>query len=374
MDFYFYTNIAFEPWNWENSIKKGIGGSETSIVEMSWRLAARGHRVTVYAPIPKNSPHEWRGTKWLRYEKAEFKEKGVWILYRCPEIVDKFLPRRKSQKLWLLWQDWDYPTLTKIRAKHVDLHITLCKSHGRYILDRYPYISKKQIWLSSNGVKIDLMEEVEKLNVIKRNPKKMMYASSPDRGMKYALQIFKKARAFVPDLELHTFYGFNNLNKLIKGRPDSPLAKSKNEIMELIKQPNVYFHGRVSQPELYKHWLSSGIWCYITNFFETSNITGMEAQAMGAIPVFSPIYAQGENIKNGIGIEGNAEEPLTIARAAAEVVRIASQPQLQDQIRETMIPWARDRFDWENFVEAWICEAENRRKDYESKYDFPSQL
>ncbi len=372
MDFYFYTNIAFEDWDYDNSIKKGIGGSETSIVEMSWRLAARGHNVTVYAPIKKTTKSPWRGVKWIRFEKARFREKGIWILYRCPEMVDRFLPRRKSQKLWLLWQDWDYPTLTKKRAKAVK-HITLCKSHGRYILDRYPFISKDQLWLSSNGVKVDLVEKIEKLN-IKRNPLKMMYASSPDRGMKYALQVFKKAREFVPDLELHTFYGFNNLNKLIKGRPDSPLAKSKNEIMELIKQPNVFFHGRITQPQLYKHWFSAGIWCYITNFFETSNITGMEAQSMGAIPVFSPIYAQGENIKNGIGVEGNAEEPLTIAKAAAEVVRLAQNPRLQESIRGTMMDWARFRFNWERFVDQWICEAEDRRKEFEGTYIFPEQL
>src|SRR5205085_5060040 len=118
-------------------------GSETSIVEMAWRLAARGHEVIVYAPIKKTTKRNWRGTKWYRYEKANFKLKGVWILYRCPDIVDKFLPRRKGQTLWLLWQDWSYPTLTRRRITGVDKHITLSQAHGKYIIKNYPIVGNR---------------------------------------------------------------------------------------------------------------------------------------------------------------------------------------------------------------------------------------
>ena len=45
MDFYLYSPVAFEKWDWRNSVEKGIGGSETSHVEMAWRLVARGHKV-----------------------------------------------------------------------------------------------------------------------------------------------------------------------------------------------------------------------------------------------------------------------------------------------------------------------------------------
>ena len=373
MNFYFYTNISFEDWDYDSSVKKGIGGSETSIVEMSWRLARRGHNVTVYAPIKKTTKRDWRGTKWLHFKKATFKEKGIWILYRCPDIVDKFLPRRKTQQVWLLWQDWDYPSLNKKRIKGVDKHITLCKSHGRYILRNYPAVEKR-LWLSSNGIKLDLIEKIEK-EKIRRNPLRIMYASSPDRGLKQALLVFKKAKEYIPNLQFYSFYGFNNLDKLLKGLPQThPMVKQKQEIMNLLKQKGVHFEGRISQPQLMREWFKSGIYLYITDFFETSHISGQEAQACGVVPVFSPIFAQGENIKFGIGVEGKSDEPLTIARAASEVVRLASQPQLQDQIRPEMMKWARDRFNWDIFALQWECEAENQRKEFKKLYPFPEQL
>lgn len=374
MDFIFYTNIAFEDWDYDNSVKKGIGGSETSIVEMSWRLAAQGHNVTVYAPIKKTTKKDWRGTTWLRYEKADFKKKGIWILYRCPEVIEKFSPitKRKDQIVWLLWQDWDYPTLTEERIVNYDHHITLSKAHGRYMLKKYPTIGKK-LWLTSNGLKLDLIEEIGK-EKIARNPKRLMYASSPDRGLRQGLVSFHKAYEYMPDLEFHAFYGFNNLDKLIKSQPNSPFAKLKDEIMKLLDHPGVYFHGRISQPQLMREWYKSGIYIYETNFFETSHISGMEAMACGAVPIFSPVYAQGENIKFGIGIEGNSDDPLTQARFGAEIVRLASQPQLQEQIRPEMIAYAKQRFNWENFVNQWVCEAAGKRGEFEKVFDYPVQL
>lgn len=372
MRFIFYSPIAFEKWDYNNSVKQGIGGSETSHVEMAWRLAQRGHEVITYAPIKKSTKQDWRGTKWYPIEKANFKKAGVWIIYRSPEMIEKFMPRRKSQQVWLLWQDWDYPTLTEKRAINFDRHITLCKAHGRYMLDKYPFVGKR-LWLSSNGIKRELIEEIEKENITK-NPKRVMYASSPDRGLKEALIIFKKAREYVPDLEFHSFYGFNNLDKLIKGKPNSPMAKNKAEIMELLKQDGVHFHGRIPQQQLYREWFKTGIMLYCTNFFETSWITGQEAQAMGAIPLFSPIFAQAENAKWGIGIEGSAADSLTHARFAAELVRLATHPELQEKMRIDMMMWARNRFDWEVFVTQWELEAQGKRKEFERQYVFPQQM
>jgi len=372
MSFVFFSPIAFEKWDFRNSVEKGIGGSETSHVEMAWRLARRGHEIITYAPIPNDCPGEWRGTKWYPLEKVDWTLKGVWVLYRCPEMADKFpaIEHRKKQQLWLMMQDWDYPQWTEKRIKNTDKIITLCKAHGRDVVMKHPLV-KDNLWLTSNGIKIDLIEEIEKENIM-RNPFRIMHASSPDRGLKQALISFKKAKEFVPELEFHAFYGFNNLKKLAKKNKD--FKKIIDDLEELLDQPGVTFHGRVSQPELYREWLTSGIYIYETNFMETSNIASMEAQAMGAIPVFSPVYAQAENIQYGTPIEGDSYDPYTQSKFAAELIRLATRPQLQEAIRPEMMTWARKRFDWQIFVEQWICEAENRRQDFENHYDFPQQL
>lgn len=364
MNFYLYSPVEFEKWNFKNSVEKGIGGSETSHVEMAWRLAKRGHKVVNYVPLPKNSPTKWRGTEWYPLKKATFKEKGIWILYRTPSTVDKFPPKSKrvDQKVWLLMQDWDYPDWSNKRVKQCDSVLAMCHWHARSMAQKYP-AAKNKIWLNSNGIKLDLIAETEKLN-IKRNPKLIIYTSSPDRGLKPLLKSFKKAREYDPELRLIVTYGFNNIDVLIKKNPKSYYVGLKKELLKLMKQPGVKMIGRVTQPELYKLWFQAGMWVYQTNFAETSCISCMEAQAMGAIPIFSPVFAQGENVKWGVPIEGDCDDPLTNARFAGEMVRMAN-PQLQESIRNPMMKWARETYDWERMVDLWESKALGKKYSYE---------
>lgn len=357
MRFVFYSPVHFEPWCWRNSVETGIGGSETSHVEMCWRLARRGHECVSYVPLPDDVPSgsEWRGTKWFRLEEVDWRQPGVWVLYRCPKMTGNFFPMRKDQVLWLIMQDWDYGEWTPGCIGLLDRIVPLCDAHRDWLLKRHPDFDGK-LWVTRNGVKAELITDVGR-DAPERNLRRIMYASSPDRGLLAALKVFRRAKEFVPDLELHVTYGWDNADKLIvKGARH--LAKLKDECQKLIGETGAVMHGRLSQNQLYREWFRTAITVYITGFWETGWITGLEAQAMGAIPVFSPIWAQGENTKHGFPVEGKPDAPLTLCRAAAEVVRLAKHPELQERIRPAMMADVRERWGWERFVDQWIEAAE----------------
>lgn len=352
MRFIFYSPISFEPWDWRNSVEKGIGGSETSHVEMAWRLARRGHEVITYAPIPDDCSGQWRNTTWKKLDEVDWSQDGIWVMYRCPGDISKhFTSPHLGKQVWLIMQDWDYKNDWSECYDKLDRIIVLSYAHYAWLIDKHPEI-KSKVFIGSNGLKVDLIEEVESETVPARDPYKIIYASSPDRGLLQLIKIFQRAREIIPSLTLHVFYGFNNLDKLADSK-SSWASKFKRDIEPYLHTPGIYWRGRVSQNELYKEWLSASLWCYPSNFWETSCITCMEAQAMGAIPILIPTWAQGENTHYGIGVEGDAADKLTQARFAGEIVRLISNPELQDKIRSSMMPWARDRFDWENFVSQW---------------------
>jgi glycosyltransferase involved in cell wall biosynthesis len=355
MDFYFVSPISFEPWDWRNSVEKGIGGSETSTVENAWRLARRGHNVTSYANVPADCPGEWRGTKWLPLEAVDYSQPGVWVLYRCPDLIDKFDHSRSDQVIWLCAQDWDYPTLRGERLRHLDRLMVLCRSHEKFLHRTRPELRDKT-WVTRNAIKGDLVAEIEAEGPVERNPKRIMYASSPDRGLKSALRIFQRAKEFVPDLELYATYGFDNIDKLI-AQGATRFQVLKDECLALVEETGAKFLGRLTQHQLYREWRKTGLNVYCTDFFETGWITGLESQALGAIPVFSPVYAQGENTKFGSAVIGHPDDEGTIARFAAEVVRLATSPALQEQIRGPMMAHVRENWDWEQFV--WQKPGEN---------------
>lgn len=350
MKIHFYSPVAFEPWDFRSPDAKGIGGSETSHVEMAWRLARRGHEVVSFAPVPKDGPREDRGVRWAPLKDADFTQSGLWVLYRCPEVLDAFGERHPSQPRWLMCQDVDYPTFTPERIAKVDKVLALSAAHADHLITAYPYMAEK-VWITSNGVRCDLIREMEAGDAPPRNPHRIVYASSPDRGLLPLLSIFKRAREFVPDLELHVAYGFANLDKL--ARKYKHLQASKAEILRLAKQPGVTFHNRLSQPALYELWLSAGLWVHPTDFTETGCITSMEAMALGAVPITRPLWAIKENVGFGILIDGSPRnDALVRARYVGEIVR-ACRTDLQAKLRTEMMRWARWRFNWERWADQW---------------------
>lgn len=362
MKIFFYSNVRFEPWDYRNPDTVGIGGSETAQIQMAERLAARGYDVTSYAPIPHDAEGIHKGVRWLPLAAADFVQEGLWIMSRCPHAAKNF-KKSANQKLWLICQDVDYPNIDQKTGYPIADHlepfnriVALCRTQQEFLKMKYPKVADK-VCLSSNGLRRDLIEEVEKLN-IPRNPKKVIFSSSPDRGLNALLKIFRRASEYVPDLKLSIAYGWDNIDKFLHVSPQTRLLKK--EIMDLVeKTPGITFCGRLPQKELYKEIFSSGVYVSCTDFKETSMISCMEMQAAGAYAIFSPLWAAQENIQHGIFIHGYPDDPITISRFANALVSVVNNPEQQEVLRKPMMTYARDRFDWEKIVtqfDSWIKE------------------
>ena len=370
-----YSPVKFEDWDFR-SCDKGIGGSETSAVQMAKEMAKRGHEVISYAPLPADMPSGtvWEGNKWYRLEEVDWSMPGWWMLYRCPQAIDNFDPARKDQPLSLMFQDWDYrDSLIGERVEKLGRAVVLCRSHERYLLKKCPEL-KDKTWVTRNGIRNDLILETEAQGIPERNNNSMMFASSPDRGLKEALLIYDRVKEAIPDFEFNASYGFNNIDKLI-AMGATHFQKDKDECMRLIERTGATFTGRMTQQELYRKWLSVGFWAYCTNFHETGAITALEAMALGAIPIFSPIYAQGENIKHGSAIRGARDSEATIARFAFEIIKLAHHPEKMEAIRRDMMPDTRKKWGWERFAIGWENAAARDLGEYRQKaFSFPVEL
>lgn len=354
MKFIFVSAPTFEPWSWRNPDTKGIGGSETSHIEMARRLAERGHEVVSYAPSNVGEEIGPGGVLWKRFDRIDFTEAcDAWIVYRAPYLADYLT----HPNVWLICQDVDYQMdgneLTDERAVKFSRIVALCKTHGQYLKYAHPVV-KDRVCVSSNGIKRELIESIF-ADPPERNPHRLMYASSPDRGLEYLLKIFGRAREIVSDLELHVFYGFNNMDKVavMENKTGKAARDIKASILKGMEQPGVVHHGRLPQAELLREWFQSAIWCHASNFTETSCITSMDAQACGAIPITNPTWAVAENVMHGVFVQGDVRHPVIQARYVLELVRMALDPERQQQIRPPMMRQARERFDWDLFVTQW---------------------
>ena len=349
---YLYSPVHFEQWDYRNSTEKGIGGSETCHTEMAWRLARRGYEVHSYSPLPDDCDREWRGTHWHRLEDADFSQPGLWVFFRSTNEINAN-EKKPGQEWWLLLQDEGCTgPITQSTADKLDRVIALCGWHRGHIEKNWPVVKDKVV-VSSNGIKVDLMREIEAEGIPRRNPKKLIYASSPDRGLLTLLKIFPKAKEIVPDLELHCFYGVDNIEKLIEFNPRFSHYKGfVQKLKKALDQPGVHWRGRVSQKELYREWMAAGIWPYATHFGETSCITCMEAQALGAVPVTNPYWALAENVRYGVWVTGDPQNNSLIqARYVDAIVRIANSD--CDSYRDEMMKFARGKWNWDRIVDQW---------------------
>jgi glycosyltransferase involved in cell wall biosynthesis len=141
----------------------------------------------------------------------------------------------------------------------------------------------------------------------------------------------------------------------------------QEELQHLLKQPGVVNHGRVGQEALWEHWAQTNVWLHPTDFPETSMITCMEAQALGAIPVINRLWATKTNILDGYQYDGIPQKSAVIRSLMVEkaVQLLNGESESWDcplewdykkpnpTRRSSMQEMALTRFDWSNIVKQW---------------------
>lgn len=347
--FVFVSPVFLESWTHDNPMSQGIGGSETSHIELVKLLTAWGHEVFSYVPLP-NDVDETFYIRDVRKFDIKNHQNSVVVLYRDPKFFNQELD--PTNKYWYLSQDVDSPGWTEDGLKRIDRFIVLCPVHGAYIAGKYPSI-KEKITYSSNGIRSDQIRHIKTLiknEKIKRDTNRIIYTSSPDRGVELILENWFRILEQHPKANFHWYYGFDNIDKILAVDPNNKLKYLRIKLLELSKQPNVYFHGRVAQDRLYHAIAQSSIWFYPSDWPETSCITGMEMQALGTVPVVTSFWANKQNILHGYKFENLPQNsPITKIRMIDTVINLLKNPPTE-QFRKEMSKDALDTFCWSKFA------------------------
>jgi glycosyltransferase involved in cell wall biosynthesis len=253
-------------------------------------------------------------------------------------------------------QDADHPqTWEEDWEPKIERVIGLCSAHVQFLKHRHPTFAPK-IVQSRNGLRADLVEQLLRAP-IQRNPHRLMYASSPDRGLLGLLEVFRTIRFYERKAELHVFYGFDNMHKV----PNARVREMIRILHARLHADGITLHGRLGQTALYREWLHSALYVHPTNFLETGHIALMEAQALGAIPIVNPQWATGEQLLAGVGIEGDGErDQLTLRHYAHAALYLLEHADELEETRLKMMQEARKRFDWEGVVDQYEAWAEER--------------
>jgi tetratricopeptide (TPR) repeat protein/glycosyltransferase involved in cell wall biosynthesis len=337
---------APEPWNPRQLREEGRGGSETAIARLGEEFAKQNHRPIVYSNI--NQPGYYDGVCYR--DASQFRSQihsDVFISWRTPEAADWEI---NTDCLVLWMHDTDAgDRLTANRARAFDKIVVLTEWHKKHMQEMYPFIPEGKFLVIGNGV-----DPSRFAKQVDRNPKRVVYSSSPDRGLDVILEgIWPKVVEAVPDAELHVYYGWNNFDLFAPQYPSLAEFRAKVERL-ILDSKNVVQHGRVPQDQLAEEFLKSGIWLYPTYFSETYCITAVEAQLAGLVPVTNTTAALSEVVRAGHLIDGDVRDPAVQQKYANSVIMTLQNP--PDEIVRSDIHHLAPALSWATIAALW---AEN---------------
>lgn len=364
IDVLIWTGPGWENWSPKSLDTTGIGGSETAAVCMARELARLGARVVVASDC-KGHEGDYEGVRYVDYNKVLADPEAwpceVFICSRQPFVFDKPF-KFKVSFLWVHDIHVGQPSgdLGRQLLK-VDRFFCLSNWHKQFFLSTYPFIHPDSVIVTRNGIDPEFFNQAPT-----KIGQRLIYSSSPDRGLGRLLELFPEIRAEVPEAELHVYYGFENWKKAAEGSGNREhLERIAYFERALAETPGVYHHGRVSKSKLAKAFMEAKVWAYPTWFTETYCITALEAQAAGCVPVTTNLAALPETVKHGVLLAHNCTSLEYGREFVSNVVGLLR----DDAARESLArdgrafaltqTWATVSADWKRHFEdtlAWKAE------------------
>lgn len=303
MRFIFVPGDCF-PFHGKTIEERPLGGTETGVIRLTEALCAKGHEVFCATPL-KEFPSV--PVKYVQNEQIPNLEYcDVYIAVRRWHSIFTPLPRWKVCFFWTgdMWNVVSSIGIGDRRViKRLDSLLGVSMQQVKLLCEYSGYPVSKT-WVLRNGIHLPFFEGEEV-----RNPKRLIYSSTPERGLKNMPAIFKTLKQKHPDLELHVFSSMDRYStswtpnydptKDVIKRWDNPGIQYP-EVSQIMKDlsslPGCFMYGSILQKQLAREFMKSAILTYPSNFNESSCITAMEAMMAGCPVVTTDMGALRETI------------------------------------------------------------------------------
>lgn len=353
-----FVSGTMTPFDPDSPYKGHLGGSEEAVVFLSAALARKGYEVTVYAPKPMRTDmvvHARDGVLWRNLDEfdPEMLQPGdPCLFWRSPSLMMDERVRRSDCRKFLWLHDANYGVSPET-YELADKVIVLSKYHAQIIAARDGYAGPFSF--AANGIDLAQFPELTEEDDARRDPYKVVYGSSPDRGLGRLLRAWPRIRSREPRATLDIYYSWDLLEYAMKYLP---MVREQHKTLraeaEGMWDLGVAVKGGVDQMTLAKAYRTAGIWAYPTTFEEISCITAMKTQAAGCRPLVLNSGALAETLNGRVLI---APCPIDsdegIAWFASEVVRSMEMPSAYSY-RKALSDFARGQFGWDSVADRFI--------------------
>lgn len=288
--------FLFDPWGCPRPIRpaglftdpRGLTGSEISCVMQAIEMRKLGHEVTIYSNYSEDG--EVRGVRfaqWKRWAEEAGQDWHAVVAFIQPQGLQLVKPgvlRVFNQQV----NDFQYCLGWEA---FVDVATSPSPHHQKYLST----LTQFQNWkILPNGCDASIRGNGKRSRSI-------VYASSPDRGLHWVLELFPRLKKRVPDVECHVYYDYRpGLGKVYEQWGEKELAKRFRYIETVMPQlasRGVFHHKSVSREDMAKVLCESRLLAYPCDpvrYTEGFSCTTLEAASAGCLPVICAADALGE--------------------------------------------------------------------------------
>jgi glycosyltransferase involved in cell wall biosynthesis len=325
------TDGGWEPWTGKDIETKGMGGSETWIIEMARHISeTRKFHVVVFCKT--NTPEFYGSVGYnpieMFHEFITQTEVEHCVVSRYTQYIPVAI-HSHVKNIYVVFHDLLLPELVIPIDPKIKKIFGLSQWHQNLIKKTFPQFEVDYI---NYGVDQELFSSKQKVK------NKFIYSSFPNRGLVVLLKLWPKIIKMVPDATLDIYC---NLEQEWVNTVAPEMMKEIKNLLK-INKTGIHVHGWVSKSVLADAWKCAEYLFYPCIFEETFCLTAMEAAISKTFVISNNLAALSETIhQRGLIVNGN---PLTQEwqEACISLLKGLTETFKQQKIEENY-QWAKER-------------------------------
>lgn len=262
MRIHFYDITANKSYDAETLQNEPLGGTEATVIRVAEGLGALGHDVTVFQDKKETTTKFFATYAPLEdAEKAETPHAGICL--RIPILLPYVKKKLRLTSKLILWcHDFNENDLVADYGilKDTNTHV-VCVSRTQEQLFKSRFLASNLIDCRVTFIYNPIDDALIPDDTLK-NQNKLVYFSSPHKGLESTLELFQKLREHVPEYELYISNpGYYQLPEFT--------------------QKNVTVLGSLPHPEVIKHVREAFCTFHMNEYPETFGLVYAESLAVG---------------------------------------------------------------------------------------------
>lgn len=278
---------SFVPWDDRNLETGNIGGSEVWTIHLAREFDKLGYTVKIFNDCSNKSKY-FGNIEYLHWtEFGRWNDMNYIHYFISSRSLEPFKLNIRAREKYCMVHDMfimlNSPDDIQYHTK-VDKFFCLSTKHKEFLSEHHK-IDSDRILITSNGIDFERFKDV---SICNKDRYKVIYTSSPDRGLENLLNMWDEIKKRIPLLKLDVYYGFD----WIKDKQWVDMMISR------MRDLGVHYHGKVNQYELADAFMTSRVFTAPNWFSETFCIGALECMISGCVYLGSAYWGLLDTVKD----------------------------------------------------------------------------